>query len=50
MLVIVKGTKARVVPACMAKFHPRFRNEVYDIDFGFDLIDDRHAVIIDSIE
>ena len=43
MLVIVERTKACIVPARMAQFDTRLRDKVYDIDFGFDLINDRHA-------
>jgi hypothetical protein len=42
VLVIVEGTKTRIVPARMPQFDPCLRDEVYNIDFGFDLIDDRH--------
>jgi hypothetical protein len=47
----VEGTKAGIVPARVAQLDSRLGDEVYDIDFGFDLIYDRHVVeIIDSIE
>src|SRR5215211_2119806 len=42
VLVIVEGTKPRIILALMAKFDPRLRDKVYNIDFGFDLINDRH--------
>jgi hypothetical protein len=32
-----------MVPACMPEFDSCLRDKVYDIDSGFDLIDDRHA-------
>jgi len=43
VLVIVERTKARIVPAGMSQFDSRLRDKVYDIDFGFDLINDRHT-------
>jgi hypothetical protein len=42
MLVIVEWTKPRIVPAGMAKFNARLRDKVYNIYFGFDLINDGH--------
>src|SRR6266498_5316673 len=51
VLVIVERTKACIVPARMAQLDPRLRDQVYDIYFGFNLINDRHVGgIIDSIE
>jgi hypothetical protein len=51
VFVIVEGTKAGIVPARVAQLDSRLGDKVYDIDFGFDLIYDRHVVgIIDSIE
>jgi hypothetical protein len=40
MLVVVEWTKARVVAAGMTQLDPGFGDKVYDIDPGFDLIDD----------
>jgi hypothetical protein len=43
MLVIVEWAEARVVAPRLAEFHPRLRDEVYDVDAGFYFVDGGHG-------
>ena len=45
VLVIVEGTKARVVLPRMAQFHPGLGNEVDNINADFDLINGGHGLV-----
>jgi hypothetical protein len=38
VLVLVEGTKARVVPSGVAQFYTGLGDEVHDVYFGFDFI------------
>jgi hypothetical protein len=43
VFVIVEWTETGIVPARMAQLNARLGDKVDNIDFRFDLINDRHA-------
>ena len=43
VLVIVERTKTGHISTGFTQFHPRLRNQVNDVYFGFDLINGGHA-------